>query len=146
MIFSKNSRDKINKYMEEGNSLFELNNFIAALLYYDKATKVEANKILVAVAFSCKANTLAKLDRYKEALECYDRAIELDSYNADIWVNKGCFLGVLGRAEEALKCFNKAIEIEVQKPEAWLNKGIALQELKRLEDAEHCFNVYKTLS
>ena len=46
------------------------------------------------------------------AIDCYDKAIELDPKDADTWNNKGNSLNSLGRDEEALTCLDKAIELD----------------------------------
>ena len=48
----------------------------------------------------------------KEALECFDRAVELDPGNARAHSGKGDVLHALGREAEALECFDRAVELD----------------------------------
>jgi len=48
------------------------------------------------------------LDRYEEALEAFNRSIEIDPDNADIWLSKGNALDKLGRHEEASEAFARS--------------------------------------
>ncbi len=46
--------------------------------------------------------------KYEEAIQAYDRAIDLDSLNPETWQNKGYALNKLGKNKEANECFWKA--------------------------------------
>ena len=52
---------------------------------------------------------LGLLGRYEEALESFDKAIELDPNNALAWLNRGRALYALGRHQEALDLLFKAL-------------------------------------
>lgn len=49
--------------------------------------------------------------KYKEAIPCFTRAIEMDPAFAYAWHDRGVCLRELGRDEEALKDFDKAVEL-----------------------------------
>lgn len=55
-----------------------------------------------------RGNALCDLERRGEALEGYDRALEIDSSLARAWFNKGDELARLGRFIEAKACFENA--------------------------------------
>jgi tetratricopeptide (TPR) repeat protein len=48
------------------------------------------------------------LDKYEEAIKCYDKAIELKPDYADAWFEKGKALKEMGYKREAKKSFEKA--------------------------------------
>ena len=75
-----------------------------------------------------------------EAIETYNKAIEINPQFAEAWNNKGTALGNLGRFEEALIAYDKAIEINPQFAEAWNSKGAALGNLGRFEEALIAFD------
>ena len=85
-----------------------------------------------------KCAELERLGRHEEALQCYNKAIELNPNYDAAWNNKGNTLENLGRREEALQCYNKAIELNHHHPDAWRNKGVALWKLGRREEARQC--------
>ncbi|MDK2907237.1 MAG: hypothetical protein PWQ66_1198, partial [Petrotoga sp.] len=82
-----------------------------------------------------KGVEFGKLERHKEAIEAFDKAIEINPQFAEAWINKGVDLAELERYEEALKAFDKAIEIKPQYAQAWFKKGFALGELGKYEEA-----------
>jgi tetratricopeptide (TPR) repeat protein len=56
-----------------------------------------------------------ELKRYNDAINNYDKAIEIDPNRVWAWNNKGNALSRLERYEEAIQCYNRAIEIERSK-------------------------------
>ena len=59
-----------------------------------------------------KGNSLVKLERHEEAIECFDKAIRLNPEDYDAWHNKGSSLAQLERHEEAKECIAKAKELD----------------------------------
>ena len=83
---------------------------------------------------------LSKLGKFEDAIECYDRAIEIDPNFFLAWGNKGLALFNLKRYEEAMECFDKNIEIKPRDFQGYENKGRALLNLKKNEEAIRCFD------
>jgi tetratricopeptide (TPR) repeat protein len=59
-----------------------------------------------------RANTLNTLGRYQEALEDYDKAIEIDSKLANAYVNRGSAYSHLGATEKAIADYEKGLELD----------------------------------
>ena len=72
---------------------------------------------------------------YKEAIESFDKAIEIKPNSSEAWNNRGVSLHALGRKEEAIASFDKAIEIKPDQCKAWYNRGHSLHDLSRKEEA-----------
>jgi tetratricopeptide (TPR) repeat protein len=85
------------------------------------------------------------LGKYEEAIQCFDKAIELDPNYAIAWSNKGNALDELGMHNEAIQAFDEAIRIEPNYALAWSNKGIALMALSRTAEANAAFAKAKEL-
>ena len=62
------------------------------------------------VAWNNKGNTLARMGRYREALDCYNRAIDLNPAYKDAWMNKGYVLIKLDRCTEAKECAEQVLK------------------------------------
>ena len=100
-----------------------------------------------------KGDAFYKQGKYSEAIECYNKALELNpglskDINpklAEAWNNKGLTFADLGRYYEAIECYNKALKIDPRYAEAWYNKGVALYNLGRYYEANICFNMAKKL-
>lgn len=78
--------------------------------------------------------------RYEEALQLYNRAIEIEKDSVPSWVNRGNALLSLKRHQEALESYNQAIALRPNKNEAWYNRGNALSALGRYEEAIRSYN------
>ena len=85
--------------------------------------------------FLSLGDLLLSAERYKDALDCYQKALELDQSNASTFVGLGVALGHLERYEEALESCQKAIDLAPEYVNAWVNRGKALLHLKRYEEA-----------
>ncbi len=59
-----------------------------------------------------KGSVLAKQERHKEAIACFDTAIKIDPEDSQVFFCKANSLKKLGRNEEAEQCFDKAEELE----------------------------------
>jgi tetratricopeptide (TPR) repeat protein len=112
--------------------LNELKKYQSALIYFDRAIRLEAND---SNAWGQRGRALLKLDRYEEALVSFKRAIELDPSYGWAWGQQGWILGELNRYEEALVSFERATEIDPEYRWAWNKRGWILGQLNRYEEA-----------
>jgi len=73
--------------------------------------------------------------RFEEAIECFDKVLELDPVDIMTWNYKGVASYTLGRFEDALWSFEKVLELSPGYPVPWNWRGLVLCELGRFEDA-----------
>jgi len=113
-----------------------------ALSSYDKAIETAKSDHELSMAWEGRGMGLDLLGRKDEAIEAYNKAVELDSKNADAWIGKGVVLlnqafitNNISLNLEGEKAVDKALEIDPQDPWAWANKGSALLGQKRYEEA-----------
>ncbi|MEG3958960.1 tetratricopeptide repeat protein [Microcoleus sp. herbarium2] len=90
---------------------------------------------LMYALFSSLGGLLLSAERYKEALDCYQKALELDQGNASTFLGQGVALANLKRLEEGLESLQKVIDLDPESVEAWRNRGAVLGNLKRYEEA-----------
>ena len=50
-----------------------------------------------------------KAEQYKDAIRCYERAIELNNQYEDAWFNKGAALHMLGKDKKAIKALEQVL-------------------------------------
>ncbi|GAB4141313.1 MAG: hypothetical protein Fur0046_17260 [Cyanobacteria bacterium J069] len=91
-------------------------------------------------ALFAQAVKLVEGGRYAEALPYLDEAVEAESGNALIWLNRGLALAGLGRQEPAIASFDQAIALQPDLTAAWIGKGEAWVLLGREDDAQAAFN------
>jgi tetratricopeptide (TPR) repeat protein len=106
---------------------------------YDKDAIKWFDKILNALdskytpALINKGFSLVKLGNPKEAIECYNCAIKIDSDNATAWKNKGRAFENLKEYKEAIESYAEALKIlEISSnkkftSDVWINKGRAYE-------------------
>jgi len=58
-----------------------------------------------------KGKALFSLGKYYEAIECYDRVLELEPGNGDTWHKKGLALMAIGKSYTANQYFDKAKQL-----------------------------------
>lgn len=82
-----------------------------------------------------QGNILVTNEEYEEAVNSYDRALQIKPDKHQAWNNRGFALVNLGRFEEALACYDKALAIKPDDHLAWSIRGAALKHLGRYEEA-----------
>ncbi len=74
-----------------------------------------------------------------EAVQCYDRIIQMDANNTDAWFLKGVALVDLDRLYEAIECYDRVIQIDPSRAEPWFCKGAAFNALNKHHEAVECY-------
>ena len=82
-----------------------------------------------------RATALRHLEQYENAINDFDRAIELDPKNPKAYHHRGITKYKLGKYEEAINDFDKTIELNPKSTRAYNNRAIAKGELGKHEEA-----------
>jgi tetratricopeptide (TPR) repeat protein len=88
---------------------------------FNHTLKVTDNNCLI---YNNRGNTHYILGNYKQAIEDYDRAIEIKPDYTDAYYNRGNTYNILGNYKQAIEDYNRAIEIKPGYVKAYLNRGI----------------------
>jgi tetratricopeptide (TPR) repeat protein len=125
---------------ERFGSFAELRRALDPILERTAGKKPESPQVgeKTAAFWISKGSSLANLGRREEAMNCLDRALEIDPRNLIALSNKGTVLIQLGRLAEAITCFDKVLAIDPRNGIAWNEKGRALANLNRCEEAISC--------
>lgn len=78
--------------------------------------------------------------RYEEAIQAYDKVLEINPRDEEAWNNRGSNLGGLGRYDEALEAFQRAAAINASYAEPWYNIGVILDIKGDFENAVEAYN------
>jgi predicted TPR repeat methyltransferase len=70
-----------------------------------------------------RGNTLYRAGKFAEALDAYNRSIQLDPGNPKAYVGRGSSHKNLGHKREALADYSRAIELDPAYSNAWMNRG-----------------------
>jgi tetratricopeptide (TPR) repeat protein len=79
---------------------------------------------------------LRKLQRFQQAVECYDTALRINPNRPECWHEKGLTLAELNEMDEALKCFDRALSLDPKHLYAALDRGSILERAGRVEQAK----------
>jgi tetratricopeptide (TPR) repeat protein len=123
---------------EAGDNFLYFRDYLSAMEQVNEILKIDECYVR---ALILKGDLLFCIDKEKEALEYFEKAIYFDPYCSQAYGSKASTLDVLGRHEEALSCCQKAFENITLKdrellPSLYEQKITILLELKRYEEAK----------
>jgi tetratricopeptide (TPR) repeat protein len=75
------------------------------------------------------------MKQYKNAIDCYDKAIAINPTDPRVHNNKGVSLMALQKFEEALQCFDAAVALDATHIDALVNRAFALVRCEKFGDA-----------
>jgi tetratricopeptide (TPR) repeat protein len=107
------------------------NEFDHAVEWASRAIRTEAKPSYLTTL----GTALLKLGRREEALQVFDKAVQLEPDGADLWRQLGSALVDAGRSDEALLCFQHAVELDSSDGDAAYRTGVLLQGQGRLDEA-----------
>ena len=94
-----------------------------------------------------RAEVLACLNRYEEALDNVEQAQELAGFSdPNIWLQKATILILLARYQEALSCCRYVLQRHANHLQAWLFQGVALQRMGHYQEAYRSYRQVITLT
>ena len=74
------------------------------------------------------------------AIAAFNKALEIEPKNSDVWDLLGATLNDLGRYSEAFAAFNKALKIDPKNSNVWEHLGATLNDLGRYSEAIAAFD------
>ena len=79
------------------------------------------------------------MKRFKDALDCHNKALELNPQDYTTWASKGFVLADMGRFKESLECFDESLKLDSQDAYVMYGKGLSLEKLGRNKEALKSF-------
>jgi PAS domain S-box-containing protein len=93
-----------------------------------------------------------KQGKFIDAIQCFDRVIEMEPGHSQAWQDKGVCLKELGRYEEAIQCFDRVVLLSPSNPEIYYFKGECFEKIGKstgdfeyFEKALKCFDQVLTM-
>ena len=80
-------------------------------------------------AINRMGNAYIDIGKFDEALECYNKAIDIEKNNVDFLLNKGVVLMELGKFQEAVASFDRVLLKNPDNEDAFFLKEECLENL-----------------
>jgi Tetratricopeptide repeat len=94
----------------------------------------------IKVTWNERGEVLVQQNKFREAIECYDKSLEINPNDIQTLKDKAYSLAQLGNHKEALECLDEVIRIYPNDVEAWTNKGLELCQLSRYDEGIESFD------
>ena len=91
-------------------------------------------------------NAYSALNKFEEAVACYQRALSLNPDYYEALNNLGNALKAQGKLEEAMACHQRAISLKPDFYKAHTNLGVVLHDQGKMEEAIACYQHALTLN
>ena len=149
----KNSEDTLSCLSDLWNDIEDIDNIISKneeeasnihkMLDVSKFVvdeKISEDNEKTAKEWTYDALDLFSSNKYEEAVECCDNALNLNQENEDAWTLKITALRKLCRNSEVIECIDNPLDIYPEKSSLWTFKGLALRDLEKYDEAIVCFD------
>ncbi|KAL4472014.1 hypothetical protein ABPG72_018516 [Tetrahymena utriculariae] len=113
-----------------------LGKFKEAQDLFDKIISIDKES---AEAYVCQVQ-MVKNDSLHQAIQFYNKSIELDPNYFRVYNLKGNALANLGKCEESCECYQKSLELNHHFSMTHMNLGILCSNLGRKEEALQSYN------
>jgi len=127
-----------NNYLAHNNlglALFNEGKIDEAIAHYNQALSILPFMPDHIVVYSNRGVAYAKKSLYPEALDDFNKAIDLKSDYEDAYSNRGIVYSQLGQDHLALEDFNTAIRLKPDYADFYSNRGVVLTKLGRYQNA-----------
>jgi tetratricopeptide (TPR) repeat protein len=124
-------------YSNQAYGYFLSGNYEQAATTYDQAIQLEPN---ITTLWNYKGRSLAMLQRFDEAIYCFDRSISINPTNLESLNLKATALSQgLKKDDQAILLFDRILQMNSSYYDAWNGKGMALANQGDLAGALQCF-------
>ena len=106
---------KFNEYIELGKIFKDCEAYLIALKHFDNALELSflpINKNRILEAYHLRGNTKIFLSRYEDAIIDYNKAIEIDPHNANLFFWRGFAFEVLQEYQQATKDLSISLKLD----------------------------------
>jgi tetratricopeptide (TPR) repeat protein len=111
-----------------------------SITLWNHTLKVTDYNMYNTFAYNNRGVAYASLGNYRQAIEDFNRVIEIKPDYAETYLNRGLAYDDLGNYRQAIEDFNRVIEIKPGFAEAYLNRGLAYNNLGNYRQAIEDYN------
>ena len=104
--------------------------FSVSSLCSAKMTKKQKKEIL----YINMADDFLKENQYDNAIECYNKIIEINPNSSEAYSKRGNVRYLQGKYQDAVSDYTKALEITPDKTNLYYNRGLARTKLKEYDE------------
>ena len=80
-----------------------------------------------------------RLQKYKDAIQNFERAIEINPKYAKSYINLGVSLRYNNQIDEAIKMYHKGLELGPKDSKGWTNLGFAYRSRNEYKESLRCY-------
>jgi Flp pilus assembly protein TadD len=120
---SVTSLDDGDLLLEEASRLYTDGDYREAEIVIKKALGQKFVKYDQAEAYAILGNIYNQLDYFQDAIEAYQKALELNPNSGTYWTNLGVVYRLTAQYDKAESCYNKALELNPDYPELYTSLG-----------------------
>ena len=106
---------KFNEYVELGKVFKECEAYLIALKHFDNALELSylpINRSRIVEAYDLRGNTKIFLSRYRDAIIDYNKAIEIDPHNPNLYFWRGFAFEVMQEYQKATKDLSISLKLD----------------------------------
>ena len=87
-----------------------------------------------------RGNDLFQQERYRAAVDCYDKVVQGQPNDYLAWFKRGIALDNLKQYAEAAESYDKVLELNPEDYLAWFKRGRALDHIEQYDEAIACYD------
>lgn len=102
-------------------------------IHYERAWEMSNHRS--ARAMCCLGYIHFREERYAEAVECFEKSLNVNALQIPVWFTCGCACMAAGNYKSAVKAFRRCVNIDYDNFEAWSNLATAYARMKNKRKA-----------
>ncbi len=130
------TKPRISKMIARGNEHYRKGELGPAMQSYNTAIKADPEN---PIAWNNKGLVLTIVGKYREALKCHMKALELDGMYIDAISNIGMIYAKMKKFDDAMEYYDAALELHPEHEVAWNNKGNLLAKMDKHIESIKCY-------
>lgn len=137
--YEKSPQEEAAQLIKEGLRHHLNDSFDKAIGFYDKALELDSSSKVAALAWMYKGNAFISQNRYLEAIDSYDKALQRNPENKEVMRDKAIALATTNETRAALDLLNETVEKFPGFASAWYNRGRLLEDFGMYKLAAESF-------